>query len=80
MIDHRLELLIVIFYQDKNLRTYFAEPYEGERRRRHSIEGEIKIKESELYKAMRPPPLFYGNLLSSDKYIRPYCTLNDEII
>lgn len=42
--------------------TYFADSYETEKERRHSIEKEIEIKESELYKSMRPkpPPLFYG--------------------
>ena len=36
-----------------------------ERERRHSIEKEIEIKESEFYKTVRPPPLFYGKLPES---------------
>ena len=42
--------------------TYFEDAWvsEKDRRRRHSIEKEIEIKESDLYKNNRPPPLFYG--------------------
>ena len=46
--------------QEQGLFTYFEEPWQKERERRHSIEKEIEIKESELYKNSRPPPLFYG--------------------
>lgn len=44
--------------------TYFEDTWVAEReQRRHSIEREIKIKESDLYKNNRPPPLFYGMLI-----------------
>jgi hypothetical protein len=46
--------------QEEGLITYFEDPWVKERERRHSIEKEIEIKESELYKTMKPPPLFYG--------------------
>lgn len=47
--------------QEKGLVTYFEDTWVAEReQRRHSIEREIEIKESELYKNNRPPPLFYG--------------------
>ncbi|KAK6166840.1 hypothetical protein SNE40_023452 [Patella caerulea] len=47
-------------YNEKGLMTYFEDTWIAEReRRRHSIEREIEIKESELYRANRPPPLFY---------------------
>ena len=41
--------------------TYFEETWVAEKEhRRHSIEREIEIKESELYNKNKPPPLFYG--------------------
>ena len=44
--------------------TYFEETWVAEKeQRRHSIEREIEIKESELYNKNKPPPLFYGNYL-----------------
>lgn len=48
--------------QEKGLVTYFEDTWvsEKDRRRRHSIEKEIEIKESEFYKNNKPPPLFYG--------------------
>ena len=47
--------------QEKGLVTYFEDTWVAERdQRRHSIEREIEIKESDLYKNNRPPPLFYG--------------------
>lgn len=53
------------FPQEKGLVTYFEDAWvsEKDRRRRHSIEKEIEIKESDLYKNNRPPPLFYGIIL-----------------
>ena len=42
------------------MQTYFEDPWVKERERRHSIEREVEIKESELYKSRKPPPLFYG--------------------
>ena len=47
--------------QEKGLVTYFEETWVAEKEhRRHSIEREIEIKESELYNKNKPPPLFYG--------------------
>ncbi|KAL3832089.1 hypothetical protein ACJMK2_023767 [Sinanodonta woodiana] len=47
-------------FNEKGLVTYFEETWIPEKeQRRHSIEKEIDIKESELYKTNRPPPLFY---------------------
>ena len=41
--------------------TYFEETWVAEKEhRRHSIEREIEIKESEFYNKNKPPPLFYG--------------------
>ena len=42
--------------------THFEEPGVRERERRHSIERESDIRESELYASARtkPPPLFQG--------------------
>jgi hypothetical protein len=48
--------------------TYFEDPWVCERERRTSVEKEIRIEESEMYKSMRPtdnPPLLYGMLKSS---------------
>jgi len=48
--------------QEKGLVTYFEETWIAEKeQRRHSIEREIEIQESELYNKNKPPPLFYGN-------------------
>lgn len=53
-------------YQEKGLVTYFEETWVAERdQRRHSIEREIEINESDLYKSSRPPPLFYGDIYIS---------------
>ena len=47
--------------QEKGLVTYFEETWIAEKeQRRHSIEREIEIQESELYNKNKPPPLFYG--------------------
>ncbi|XP_013418883.1 dynein heavy chain domain-containing protein 1-like [Lingula anatina] len=43
---------------DEGLSTYFGEAWVPRRERRHSIEKEIEIKESELYKSNKPPSLF----------------------
>jgi len=49
------------FLQEKGLVTYFEETWIAEKeQRRHSIEREIEIQESELYSKNKPPPLFYG--------------------
>ena len=58
-------LEVVLTFQEEGLSTYFEESWVKERERRHSIEKEIEIKESELYKSIRPPPLFYGNNLNA---------------
>jgi hypothetical protein len=54
--------IYVLVHQEKGLVTYFEDTWvsEKDRRRRHSIEKEIEIKESEFYKSNKPPPLFYG--------------------
>ncbi|ESP00380.1 hypothetical protein LOTGIDRAFT_173233 [Lottia gigantea] len=50
-------------FNEKGLMTYFEDTWIAEReQRRHSIEREIEIKESELYRANRPPPLFYEHV------------------
>jgi hypothetical protein len=49
--------------KEEGLFTYFEDRWVKERERRNSIEKEIKIEESDLYKSMRPmepPPLLYG--------------------
>jgi hypothetical protein len=52
-------------FNEKGLVTYFEDTWVAERdQRRHSIEREIEIKESDLYKNNRPPPLFYGEIAS----------------
>ena len=47
--------------QEEGLVTYFEDTWIKERERRHSIEKEIEIKESDMYKRNKPPPLFYGD-------------------
>ncbi|XP_052095798.1 dynein heavy chain domain-containing protein 1-like isoform X11 [Mytilus californianus] len=56
-------------FNEKGLVTYFEDAWvsEKDRRRRHSIEKEIEIKESDLYKNNRPPPLFYEHVKSKNK-------------
>ncbi|XP_062587861.1 dynein heavy chain domain-containing protein 1-like, partial [Saccostrea cucullata] len=51
-------------FNEKGLVTYFEDTWvsEKDRRRRHSIEKEIEIKESEFYKNNKPPPLFYEHV------------------
>ncbi|CAL1542048.1 unnamed protein product, partial [Lymnaea stagnalis] len=50
-------------FNEKGLVTYFEDTWVAERdQRRHSIEREIKIKESDLYKTNKPPPLFYEHV------------------
>ena len=54
-------IIPISFLQEKGLVTYFEDTWVAERdQRRHSIEREIEIKESDLYKSNKPPPLFYG--------------------
>ena len=50
----------LLYTQESGLNTYFEDTWVEERDRRHSIEKEVDIRESEFYKAHRPPPLFYG--------------------
>ncbi|XP_078321876.1 dynein heavy chain domain-containing protein 1-like isoform X5 [Crassostrea virginica] len=51
-------------FNEKGLVTYFEDTWvsEKDRRRRHSIEKEIEIKESQFYKNNKPPPLFYEHV------------------
>ncbi|XP_076466624.1 dynein heavy chain domain-containing protein 1-like isoform X2 [Babylonia areolata] len=59
-------------FNEKGLVTYFEDTWVAERdQRRHSIEREIEIKESELYKNNRPPPLFYEHVKSSRRRNAP---------
>ncbi|XP_052798483.1 dynein heavy chain domain-containing protein 1-like isoform X5 [Mya arenaria] len=51
-------------FNEKGLVTYFEETWIAEKeQRRHSIEREIEIQESELYNKNKPPPLFYESTL-----------------
>nr|XP_022307449.1 dynein heavy chain domain-containing protein 1-like isoform X4 [Crassostrea virginica] len=56
-------------FNEKGLVTYFEDTWvsEKDRRRRHSIEKEIEIKESQFYKNNKPPPLFYDDTLEHVK-------------
>ncbi|KAL8594105.1 hypothetical protein ACOMHN_000817 [Nucella lapillus] len=59
-------------FNEKGLVTYFEDTWVAERdQRRHSIEREIEIKESDLYKNNRPPPLFYEHVKSSRRRMAP---------
>ncbi|XP_070211333.1 dynein heavy chain domain-containing protein 1-like isoform X3 [Littorina saxatilis] len=59
-------------FNEKGLVTYFEDTWVAERdQRRHSIEREIEIKESDLYKNNRPPPLFYEHVKSSRRRVAP---------
>jgi hypothetical protein len=52
--------------QEGGLVTYFEDTWVCERERRTSVEKEIRIDESEMYRSMRPtenPPLLYGKFL-----------------
>ena len=51
----------LVIIQEEGLVTYFEDTWIKERERRHSIEKEIEIKESDMYKRNKPPPLFYGD-------------------
>ncbi|CAG5130198.1 unnamed protein product, partial [Candidula unifasciata] len=67
-------------FNEKGLMTYFEETWVAERdQRRHSIEREIEINESDLYKSSRPPPLFYEHVKASKRQSPPdYSKLNAE--
>ncbi|XP_069111191.1 dynein heavy chain domain-containing protein 1-like isoform X1 [Argopecten irradians] len=74
-------------FNEKGLVTYFEDTWVAEkdlRRRRHSIEKEIDIKESDLYKSNKPPPLFYEYVRSRIKNTKPspedYSRLNSETV
>ncbi|XP_025095393.1 dynein heavy chain domain-containing protein 1-like isoform X2 [Pomacea canaliculata] len=59
-------------FNEKGLVTYFEDTWVAEReQRRHSIEREIEIKESELYKNNRPPPLFYEHVKAGRRRAAP---------
>ena len=57
--------------------TYFEDTWgsEKDRRWRHSIEKEIEIKESEFYKNNKSPPLFYGERLKMELFVKPMLVL-----
>nr|KAG5709415.1 hypothetical protein BaRGS_029264 [Batillaria attramentaria] len=60
------------FDKEKGLVTYFEDTWVAEReQRRHSIEREIEIKESDLYKNNRPPPLFYEHVKANRRRMAP---------
>ena len=63
---------VFMVVQEKGLVTYFEDTWvsEKDRRRRHSIEKEIEIKESQFYKNNKPPPLFYGERLKMELFIK----------
>ncbi|XP_041366047.1 dynein-1-beta heavy chain, flagellar inner arm I1 complex-like isoform X2 [Gigantopelta aegis] len=65
---------------EKGLVTYFEDTWvaERDRRRRHSIEKEIEIKESEFYKSNRPPSLFYEHVKYRKKKTEDYKHLLQE--
>ncbi|KAK7008742.1 dynein heavy chain domain-containing protein 1, partial [Biomphalaria glabrata] len=67
-------------FNEKGLVTYFEDTWVAERdQRRHSIEREIKIQESELYKSNKPPPLFYEHVKASRRRSQPdYSKLTSE--
>ncbi|GFR96319.1 dynein heavy chain domain-containing protein 1-like [Elysia marginata] len=67
-------------FNEKGLVTYFEDTWVAERdQRRHSIEREIEIKESDLYKSNKPPPLFYEHVKAGRKRSQPdYSKLNAE--
>ncbi|XP_035825634.1 dynein heavy chain domain-containing protein 1 [Aplysia californica] len=59
-------------FNEKGLVTYFEDTWVAERdQRRHSIEREIEIKESDLYKSNKPPPLFYEHVKAGRKRSPP---------
>ncbi|KAH9487912.1 hypothetical protein Btru_067436 [Bulinus truncatus] len=67
-------------FNEKGLVTYFEDTWVAERdQRRHSIEREIRIKESDLYKSHKPPPLFYEHVKASRRRSQPdYSKLTSE--
>ncbi|XP_060599368.1 dynein heavy chain domain-containing protein 1-like [Ruditapes philippinarum] len=59
-------------FNEKGLVTYFEETWIAEKeQRRHSIEREIEIQESELYNKNKPPPLFYEHARFKGKKASP---------
>ncbi|XP_048242736.1 dynein heavy chain domain-containing protein 1-like [Haliotis rufescens] len=67
-------------FNEKGLVTYFEDTWiaERERRRRHSIEKEVEIKESQFYKSNKPPPLFYEHVKKKKKSAPDYKQLIQE--
>lgn len=48
--------------KEDGLITYFEDTWVAEKERRHSVVKEINVRDSDIYKNNRPPPLFYGKL------------------